>query len=360
VRTAIQRPARPNPQPVFPFTPQVPSAVISNTPSYRARPPRRAGACLRPRALALLLLALLPVAPTFAATLDAFVSVLPLATFVERVGGERVSVHTLVQPGHSPHTYEPTPRQITALANADIYFRVGMPFEDAWMPRIAAANPDMPIADLRDGLTLRPQEAHHHDDEHAHKGAHAHEDGHDRASAHDGDAMDAHVWTSPRLVQQMLVTIREQLSALDPAGAEAYAANQAAFDAELATLDAELTQKLAGLEQRGFLVYHPAWGYFADAYGLEQIPIEDQGKEPGARRLTALIEQAQASGARVILVQPQFDQRAAKQVAKAIGGRVEPVDPLATDYAATLHRLADILVDAYGDADGAAGQAETR
>lgn len=332
--------------------------MISNTPSHRACPPRRAGACLRPRALALLLLALLPGVPAVAATLDAFVSVLPLATFVERVGGERVSVHSLVQPGHSPHTYEPTPRQITALANADLYFRVGMPFEDAWMKRIAAANPDMPIVDLRDGLRLRPQAAHRHADEHEHE--HAQDDGHDQAPEHDGEAMDAHVWTSPRLVRQMLMTIREQLSALDPAGAEAYAANQAAFDAELAALDAELTRKLAGLERRGFLVYHPAWGYFADAYSLVQIPIEYQGKEPGARRLTALIEQAQASGARVILVQPQFDQRAAQQVAKAIDGRVEPVDPLATDYAGALHRLADILVGAYGDTDGAAGQAETR
>lgn len=338
---------------VFLFSPQVPSAVIATPPSVRARPPRRAGACLRRGALALLLLTLLPGAPSFAATLDAFVSVLPLATFVERVGGERVSVHTLVQPGHSPHTYEPTPRQITALANADLYFRVGMPFEDAWMKRIAAANPDMPMVDLRDGLKLRPQEAHGHGDEHAHgpKDGHAH--------SPDRDAMDAHVWTSPRLVRQMLATIREQLTALDPAGAEAYAANQAAFDAELAELDAALTRKLAGLGQRGFLVYHPAWGYFADAYGLLQIPIEDQGKEPGARRLTTLIEQAQATGARVILVQPQFDQRAAQQVAKAIDGRVEPVDPLATDYAAALHRLADVLVDAYGDT-GAAAQAGTR
>ena len=292
-----------------------------------------------------------------AATLDVFVSVLPLATFVERVGGERVNVQAMVQPGHSPHTYEPTPRQITALADADLYFRVGMPFEDAWLQRIAAANPDMPIVDLREGLALRPLAAHDHAPDEAHAAhAHPHEHSDDpHEAAHAADTMDAHVWTSPRLVRQMLVTIRDRLSALDPAGADAYAANQAAYDAELAALDAQLTARLAGLDQRGFLVYHPAWGYFADAYGLVQIPIEYQGKEPGARRLTALIEQARANGARVILVQPQFDQRAAKEVARAIDGRVEAVDPLGTDYAATLLGLADILADAYGVA--AAGEA---
>lgn len=289
--------------------------------------------------LALLLCcAALPVA---AAPLQVFVSVLPLATFAERVGGDRVQVHTMVQPGHSPATYEPTPRQIAALADAALYLRVGVPFEAAWMKRIMATNPDMPVADLRDGLRLRPQEAHRHDD----AGQHGHAGG--AGSAAGGHAtMDAHVWTSPRLVRQMARTLRDAFTELDPAGADAYAANQAAFDAELAALDDALQQRLAGLNKRKFLVYHPAWGYFADAYGLTQVPIEQEGKEPGARRLTALITQARTEGARVILVQPQFDRRAAGQVARAIGGRVETVDPLSPDYAATLRRLTDILVDA--------------
>jgi zinc transport system substrate-binding protein len=294
-----------------------------------------------------LLLLLLCAPMAGAQTLDVFVSVLPLATFAERVGGERVKVHTMVQPGHSPATYEPTPRQIAALARADLYFRVGVPFEDAWMRRISATNAEMPIVDLRHGLRLRRQETHSHagDDGVVH--------GHDGNAgiSNDADAdahepMDAHVWTSPRLVRQMLVTMREALATADPAGADSYAANQAAYDAELAALDRDLSQQLDGLGQRGFLVYHPAWGYFADAYGLMQVPIEYQGKEPGARRLTTLIDQAKASGARVILVQPQFDQRAAGQLARAIGGRVELVDPLSPDYAASLRRLADVLVAA--------------
>ncbi len=276
-------------------------------------------------------------APARAHELSVFVSVLPLATFAERIGGERVEVHTMVQPGHSPATYEPTPRQITALAGADLYLRVGAPFEDAWMKRIHATNADMRVVDLRAGLQLRPQPDH----DHAHDHGHEH---HGRG----GPALDAHVWTSPRLARRMAVTIRDTFTELDPTGADTYAANQAEFDAALAALDAELQRRLSRLGNRSFLVYHPAWGYFADAYGLTQVPIEREGKEPGARRLAALIDQARAEDARLILVQPQFDQRAAGQVARAIGGRVATVDPLSPDYAVTLRRLADILVTADG------------
>jgi zinc transport system substrate-binding protein len=267
--------------------------------------------------------------------LDVFVSVLPLQGFTERIGGERVRVHTMVQPGQSPATYEPTPRQIAALADADLYLRVGVPFEGAWMKRIASANADMPVVDLRDGIDLRPQEAHNHGDHGTHE-EHGHTDG-------GQEAMDAHVWTSPRLVRRMAETIRDALTELDPEGADIYRRNQAAFDAELAALDAELAERLAGLTRRSFLVYHPAWGYFAEAYGLTQVPIEQEGKAPGARRLAALIDQARANDARLILVQPQFDQRAAEQVARAIDGRVEAVDPLSSDLAGNLRRLAELI-----------------
>jgi zinc transport system substrate-binding protein len=284
-----------------------------------------------------------PVAP--APPLSVVVSVLPLATFVEAVGGERVAVRTMVLPGQSPATYDPSPKQIAALADADLYVRVGVPFEAAWMTRIQAANSDMPVLDLRDGLPLRPQENHVHGaDEHEHGD---NPDASERHAIHDEpDAMDPHVWTSPRLVRRMAVAIRDALTRLDPDGAALYAANQAAFDAELSALDSELSATFSGLEHRSFLVYHPAWGYFADAYGLTQIPIQREGKEPTARRLTALIEQARAAGTRVIFVQPQFDQRAAARVAHEIGGRVEAVDPLAPDYAANLRRVAGLFAAA--------------
>ncbi len=304
------------------------------------------------------LLTLLSITGARAATSDqpltVFASVLPIQTFVERVGGERVDARVMVLPGQSPHTYDPTPAQVAALAKTDLYVRVGVPFEEAWMPRIRSASPDMAILDLRDGLPMRKIEAHDHEEQadephNAHETEHAH-DMDAEAYAHP-DSMDPHIWTSPPLVRRMVGAIRDRLSALDPSGADIYAANQAAFDAELAALDADLKAILEDLDQRRFLVYHPAWGYFADTYGLEQIPIEREGKSPGPRRLDALIRQARERDTQMIFVQPQFDRRAAQQVARAIGGRVETADPLAADYAENLRRFARLIVGANARAD---------
>lgn len=158
--------------------------------------------------------------------------------------------------------------------------------------------------------------------------------------------MDPHIWTSPLLVRKMAVAIRNRLSELDPAGADIYARNQQRFDAELEDLHQSIQSRLAGLDKRAFLVYHPAWGYFADTYGLQQIPIERAGKQPGPKRLSALISQAKDAGTHAIFVQPEFDQRTAQQIARAINGRVEAATPLAADYADNLRRFAAILADA--------------
>ena len=236
----------------------------------------------------------------------------------------------MVQPGDSPHTYDPTPRQVAALARADLYVAIGGTFEDAWMGRIRGVNPKMQVLDSGEGIALRPIEAH--------EGAQGHD-----ADGHEHGPSDPHLWTSPLLVKQMALRIRDSLSGLDPANAALYATNAAAFTAELDALDRDIRARLAGVAGSRFMVYHPAWGYFADTYGLIQIPIEHEGKEPGPRALAALIDQARRDGVRLIIVQPQFSRKAAAQVATAIGGRVEVVDNLAADYAANLRRVADAL-----------------
>ena len=198
----------------------------------------------------------------------------------------------------------------------------------------------------------------------AHEHAHEHERAEDHSQGHAhgetstledeplaAQEMDPHIWTSPILVRQMSVAIRDCLSELDPEGAPIYARQQQRFDAKLLDLHQDLQQSLDRLEVRSFLVYHPAWGYFADTYDLKQIPIERAGKEPGPRRLSALIDQARAAGTRAIFVQPEFDQRAAQQVARSIDGRVEVATPLAPNYAENLRRFAAILVDANSASD---------
>ncbi|MBP6734208.1 MAG: zinc ABC transporter substrate-binding protein [Chromatiaceae bacterium] len=262
--------------------------------------------------------------------LEVFVSVLPQETFVARVGGEHVKVSALTRPGQSPETFEPTPQQVAALARAELFVGIGMPFEQAWMPRLRAANPRMRVLDAREGIDLLPLDHHGHDEDPGHAGQ--------VPTAE--EAGDPHLWTSPLLAARMSASIRDTLTELDPAHAEDYARNQAQFAAELEALDQEIRAQLKELPSRKFLVFHPAWSYFADAYGLTQVPIELGGKEPGARTLVTLIGQAKRDQIRVVFIQPQSDPRFAEQIARAIGGRVIAIDPLAPDYVANLREVA--------------------
>lgn len=274
--------------------------------------------------------------------LQVFVSVLPLKTFVEKVGGDYVAVQAMVQPGYSPHTYDPTPQQISALAKTDLYVRTGVPFEQAWMERIHSANSDMKVLDARVGIDLRTIE--HHEHETAHDERHQNKE-HD--TRHLGDSeRDPHIWTSPPLVKQMAKNIRNTLTELDPAHGQAYAGNYAAFAAELDALDRDIRALLKDVTNRKFMVFHPAWGYFADTYGLTQIPIEQEGKEPGARALTELIKQAKRENVKVIFVQPQFNKKSAEQVASDIGGRVVAIDPLSPHYTDNLRKVAQLIAEA--------------
>jgi zinc transport system substrate-binding protein len=274
--------------------------------------------------LTLLILTLLLPTWVNAEPLRVFVSVLPIQNFVEQVGGEWVEVKTLVRPGQSPHNYDPSPQQIAALSRAQLYLRTGVPFEDAWMDRIRSANSAMRVVDLRDGIELFQAPVLDHDHEHE-----------------DHDEFDPHIWTDPVRVIHMAGVIRDNLSDLDPGHREDYQRNHDRFVAVLRQLDQEIGGLLKSSKGRKFLVFHPSWGYFAQRYGLVQVPIEHQGKEPGARALTHLIDQARDEDIRVIFVQPQFDQRLADQVARAVDGRVIAVDPLALDYSENLRRVAE-------------------
>jgi zinc transport system substrate-binding protein len=251
------------------------------------------------------------------------VSILPEKYFVERVGGSHTDVSVMVGPGQSPATYEPTPRQMAALAAARVYFRIGVPFELAWMDRIRVANPDMLVVDVAEGIKRRPVERIG-----------------DGKTSDAGRFPDPHVWTSPPLAKRMSTRIRDTLVKLDPLHTAEYERNYASLAADLDALDAEIRDRLSGLKHRTFMAFHPAWGYFADTYGLRQIPIESEGKEPGPRTLLHVIEEARRLGIKVIFVQPQFSRSSAEMVAREIGGRVVPIDPLAEDYIENMRKVA--------------------
>ncbi|MBN2583698.1 MAG: zinc ABC transporter substrate-binding protein [Planctomycetes bacterium] len=284
-----------------------------------------------------------------------FVSILPQACFVERVGGERVQVDVMVGPGQSPETYELMPKQMVRLAAARAFFRIGVPFEESLLKKIAATMPNLHIVDTRKGITLRVMEhSHHH---HAEHGEDAEDDHDTHGNAGESEkpeeqkGTDPHIWLSPRLVKIQARTICDELVRLDPAHESEYRDNLKRFESDLDDVDRKVAEALSPLKGSEFFVFHPAYGYFGDAYGLRQVPVEVEGKEPSARQLVELIEKARKAGVKVIFVQPQFSTTAAETVARSIGGAVVPLDPLARDYLANLTVMAEKIGSALKPSD---------
>ncbi len=259
--------------------------------------------------------------------LRVFVGILPQKFVVERIGGPRVVVEALVQPGQDPHTYEPTPRQVSGLSDAKLYFRVGMGFEDALVDRMSSMR-GLRVVDTRQGIELQPMEEYQE------------------------EGLDPHVWMDPLLVRRQALTIRDALVAADPEGRAAYEAGHESLVKDLEAVHQEVAAALAPYRGRELLVYHPAFGYFAAAYGLKQVAVETGGKEPSARELARLIDLAKSRRVRVVFVQPQFSQAGARSVADAIGGAVVPVDDLAYDYLANLRRIAKAVAAALAGGTG--------
>lgn len=298
----------------------------------RALAPRRTAS--RVVGSLLLLFLVYPVPETRAAgtRLQVAVTVPPQAWLVERIGGEAAEVLVMVGAGESPATFQPTDAQVTALSRVALYFRIGVPAERGPWFQALRANDEHRIVDLRDGLAMRQMSGHGH--RHGDHGPHhTHESG-----------LDPHVWLSPRRLATMAERVARELAAADSDRRPVYEAAGGRLVAELEALDAELQNRLAPLAGTSFIVFHPAWGYFADDYGLRQIAIEIEGKEPSEIELTRLAREARELGARAIFVQPQITGRSARSIAAAVGAKVVTIDPLAEDVVENLRRVAELLV----------------
>jgi len=285
-----------------------------------------------------------------APVVSAFCSIAPQEFFVQRVGGDLVSVGVLVGPGQSPHTFEPTPRQMADLAVSDVYFAIGLPFEDRLLGRVEELGSRIRVIDTSEGIPRRRvEDAHPHDDEH--HTDHANSAGHESSAHGDerGGLPDPHTWLNPRFAKVQARNICSALKELVPENAEALEANLAELLHDLDALDAELTAALGSLAGESIYVFHPAFGYFTDAYGLRQVPIELGGMEPSARELAGLIDHAVSEGVRVIFVQPQFSTRSARAIAEEIGGAVVPIDPLSVDYMDNMRTIAREVTEALRD-----------
>lgn len=246
------------------------------------------------------------------------VSILPQAEFVQKIAGGSVSVVTLVGPGASPHNYEPSPRQMTELGKASIWFTIGVEFENALMPKIKALYPKLKIIDTTSGVVYRNLESHHHEGE--------------AAQAEEESGKDPHVWLGYGAVKAQLAVMLDALTALNPAGKAQYKQNHDSYVRAIDAAFAQLKKDLSPMKGQTVFVYHPSFGYFFDEFGIIQEAVEAGGKEPSQKSLAELIKQAQEDKVKVIFVQKQFSTNAAKTVAKAIGGSVVEIDPLAPNW----------------------------
>lgn len=279
-----------------------------------------------------------PSPKTQAEAIEVTVSILPQKYFVERIGGETVDVNVMVEPGASPATYEPKPQQMKALSDAAAYMAIGVPFEQAWMPRIKSANKNMEIVDLTQGIERQPMVAHHHDGESDHD--HGHENTEEKAN------LDPHIWLSPELVKKQAETIYTALVEFNPEQEAYYQENRDQLLSDINQLDQTIEQTLTDLETRTFMVFHPSWGYFAEDYNLEMIPVEVGGSEPSASEMSKFIKQAKEEQISVIFVQPQFGVSSVKPIAQSVDAEVLEIDPLAENWLENMQSVATTFNEA--------------
>ena len=241
------------------------------------------------------------------------VSILPLAEFTEKIGGDLVQVSVMVPAGITPHSYEPTAEQLADLNNTAIYIKVGTPieFELAWLDKILSINKSIVLCNASQNIALPELE------------------------------IDPHIWLSPLNAQIMVENIYDVLIEADAKNTAFYSSNKQNYIKELVELNERIQMLLNGKKNRKFLVYHPAWGYFARAYDLKQISIEKEGKEPTAKGILRIIEQAKKDNIHIIFAAPQMSTKSAQVIAKEIQGKVIMIDPLEKNYILNLMNVAE-------------------
>ena len=248
------------------------------------------------------------------------VSIVPEKTFVEEICGDLVEVVVMIPPGASPENYEPTPKQMEEFSQAQVYFSIGVPAEEQGILPMVSENTK--VVDL------------------AAKVAEVYPD------LMQGSQRDPHIWLSPKRVAVMIQVMTGELCALDPDNAANYNQSSQAFLSVLSSTDEEIRQTLSGLEDPSFIVYHPAFGYFADEYGLTMYALEDEGKEATAKHLAEMADLAKEKGIKAVFYQAEVDKSQAMAFAEEIGGTAVMLEPLSADYIGNLKAMAQAIAEA--------------
>ena len=289
-----------------------------------------------------------------------YVPVPPYAGLVESLVGDLAEVRSIASENDDPHIFSPTPKELSNLSVGTIYFAADLPFEETLITKLNESKSKVKIVSLVEGLERRyfgegehdcdHEHGHDHDDHAEHDHAehdhtehdHAeHDHGHHEHDHGDGE-LDPHVWLSPAHLVEQIRTIQAEVEPLleTEEAKSTIQENSRQLVQQLRDTDRELAEKLAPFRDQSFYVYHGAFGYFADAYGLKQVPVELSGRTPEPRQIASMIDKAKEEGVSVIFVQPQFDQNSAKAIAESIGGNVVPIDPLEKDVIANLKHIA--------------------
>ncbi len=277
-------------------------------------------------------------AHTSAAADTVYVTIAPQKWLMDRLGGDLIQTEVLIPANRNAHTFEPTPNQIASLLSAKLYLYLDLPFEQQVVAILKKNKSKLQLINMAE--QIHPiQVAHHHHREHEHAEA-------DQYHHHEEESPDPHIWLNPGNLIRMARAGAKALQEMDPAHEAIYRARLEKVEAELEGLDQELRRLLAPHEGKTFYVFHPAFGYFAKAYGLHQKAVEVEGKRPTPKQLSELIEQAKEDNVHVIFVQPQFDPRSATVVAQAIHGRVLPLNPLAEQVAENLKVMGQAIAEA--------------
>lgn len=250
------------------------------------------------------------------------VSVAPYLHFVEKIGKEAIDVRSIVPQSMNAHTFEPTPRQRETLKTARIWFLIGEPFERSLIPLFPKEGQ---IVDLRNGIELI---------EPPNSGG---------ASHCCQDEMDRHIWLSPRLAKEQARTIFAALSREFPEHQEFFKKNLDELQAELDLLDTAIHARLDSAEKRLLLVSHPAFGYFCRDYGLEQISVEFEGKDPRPKTLERLLESVKKTPPALSLALPQHNNKGIQLIAKELRMPLQIIDPYSSDYFSMMRALTEMI-----------------
>lgn len=257
-------------------------------------------------------------------------TIMPTKFFIEQIAGDELEINVMVPSSADPHTFEPKPSQMKMLEKSDLYFEVGVEFDEIWLKKIAPDFKNVKFIKTQNGIEKIAMNSHHDHD-------HEHEKDHDHGN------LDPHIWLDPILVKTQSKNILNALCETYGEKCEKFNANFYAFEKKLDELDEFAKANLKDLKEAKFIVYHPSWGYFAARYDLEQIAIEIEGKEPKPADLAKLIEEAKEEGVKVIFVSPQFSKKAALAIASASGANVEEIDHLSGDWLNEMKKTIEII-----------------